>query len=124
MARNLAEKRLAGWIAFCSNSQCREGLRRDAGPEFGRENIERAAAAFSLDAQADRDLLLGILADIASPTLRLDGPWCVGWARVSEEYRLPSKPLLEIWISGRMGQCAHALFDLLYKYRGRRARYL
>jgi hypothetical protein len=60
------------------------------------------AAAFGLDADADRDLLLGILADIAFPTLRLDGPWCVGWARVSEEYRLPSKPLLEIWISGRM----------------------
>jgi hypothetical protein len=61
--RNLAEKRLAWWIAFCSDSQCRDGLRRGAGPEFGRANIERAAAAFGLDAGTDRDLLLGILSD-------------------------------------------------------------
>ena len=102
--RNLAERRLAAWASFLSNSQCREGLRRNAGPEFGRENIERAAAAFGLDADADRDLLLRLLVDIAFPTLQLDGPWRVGWAAVPEEYRLPTKPLLEIWISGRMAK--------------------
>jgi hypothetical protein len=102
MPRNLAEKRLAGWVSFCSNSELREGLRRHAGPEFGRANIERAAAAFGLDADADRGLVLGVLADTAFPTLRLDGPWCVGLARVSEEYKLPSKPLLTIWVSGRL----------------------
>jgi hypothetical protein len=47
--------------------------------------IERAAAAFGLDPDTDRDLLLGTLADIAFPMLRLDGPWWV------EEYRAPSK---------------------------------
>jgi hypothetical protein len=77
-------------------------MRRHAEADFRRENIERAAAAFGLDADADRDLLLGILADVAFPTLRLDGPWCVGLSQVSEEYRLPAKPLLTIWVSGRL----------------------
>jgi hypothetical protein len=40
-------------------------------------NVERAATA-GLDPDADRDLLLGILADIVFPTLRLQGPRCVG----------------------------------------------
>jgi hypothetical protein len=53
MARkNLVERRLAGWIAFCSNSQMREGLKRNAPADFRRENIERAAKALGLDARA------------------------------------------------------------------------
>jgi hypothetical protein len=73
MARNLIERRLAGWLALLGyDARVAEGLKRNGGPSFNAEQIEQAALAFNLDptSPADLQLLLAVPADICFPKPR------------------------------------------------------
>jgi hypothetical protein len=93
MPRNIdALKQFAWWLKASKNEKLWNVLRRGAGVEQREDAIRRACKAFGLDAEnsADRNLLLGILADAHFPNT-LPGMNALAYRQLPEKRGRPVK---------------------------------
>jgi hypothetical protein len=100
MARDYTGRRLKAWVELLAIPGMRQSMLRQVGADFREAEINRAAKALGLDLSDATQMLflLGVACECLFPTLN-DNPFEAVEYRHKRE---PDKPLLEIWISGRM----------------------